>query len=347
MEKSNKEFINETSNNIDESRKIVDNKDDEIKRLNELLSLKEQTIQYITMTEEQYKQKCSFYSDLCSAKDAEIENLKAKIIDSQKQMEEKDLRQKSEGLLMIEVEQLKKDKERLLTLLRDTKEYKKFAEFAEDSNGVVSKDEQWIPEEVNKVVLNYFKLGGNVSQDIISQLLKDLNALFSEREKKQINRLKAKYLAEIATLKRRLVSRMPFDGVIAKKQISKLKSDLKNVSTSEKRPTAAFASLEEALKMVALLESKVAELEEQNSSLQAKINATTAPSETNEYVLKAKFMEGSEWMCKRVLEEIGVMMNAADGIIQEYNTRTKEKDTQSSIDIIYLARTQSWLLVLR
>ena len=42
---------------------------------------------------------------------------------------------KSESTILLEVDQLKQDKIRLIKLLQATKEYKEFSEFADDSGG--------------------------------------------------------------------------------------------------------------------------------------------------------------------------------------------------------------------
>lgn len=136
---------------------------------------------------------------------------------------QRDLRQCQEDLELqqnarpesqaVVVEQLKQDNERLLAMLRETKEYRDFAGFVEDSGGnVVSKPsvkaaanivEEWLPDEAFRVAHQFREQHGNdLTPALINQLLGDLNKIWREREKRQISRIKQQCAEQIAVLKR-------------------------------------------------------------------------------------------------------------------------------------------------
>jgi hypothetical protein len=105
-----------------------------------------------------------------------------------------------EGVLKVEVEQLKEDNARLLKMLKGTKEYQEFADFVDDSGGQVKgikpasislvnnvdlESEQWMPQEAFTLAHNFRDRHGNdLTPQLINQLLSDLNRIWRDREKK-------------------------------------------------------------------------------------------------------------------------------------------------------------------
>ena len=70
-------------------------------------------------------------------KDQEIAELKQKLFETQKQLDEVVLNRKSEGTALLQVEHYKMDNERLIKLLASTKEFENFGEFATASGEAV------------------------------------------------------------------------------------------------------------------------------------------------------------------------------------------------------------------
>ena len=66
---------------------------------------------------------------------------------------------------------------------------------------------------------------------MINKLLSELNRIWRDRERKQINRLKNKSHNEVNQLRRQLAMRAPHDEVQSQKQISRLKHDLRSCQT--------------------------------------------------------------------------------------------------------------------
>jgi hypothetical protein len=112
----------------------------------------------------------------------------------QGQCDELKLLKGADSALKVECEQLRIDNDRLLAMLRGTKEYQEFAGFVEDSGGnVVSKTaiDEWLPNEAFQLAHQFRERNGNdLTPALINQLLGDLNKIWRDREKRQIARIK-------------------------------------------------------------------------------------------------------------------------------------------------------------
>lgn len=102
---------------------------------------------------------------------------------------------------MLELECYKADNDRLIKLLNSTKEFKDFAEFAQDNKGSVrylagekkygkskiqddEEEESWIPQEAFKIAHNYReKYGEGLTETLINKMLKELNKVWRDRER--------------------------------------------------------------------------------------------------------------------------------------------------------------------
>ena len=70
-------------------------------------------------------------------KSVEVEKLEKELADVKQELAETKMTRKSEGQALLEIEHLRADNDRLIKLLKKTKDYKKFANFAEDNQGSV------------------------------------------------------------------------------------------------------------------------------------------------------------------------------------------------------------------
>jgi hypothetical protein len=158
---------------------------------------------------------------------------------------------RSVSTLKVEVEQLRKDNQRLMHMLKGTREYENFGQFVDDSGGLATRlpgaqpaheikedqeQQQWVPSDAFQMA-NQFRSehGNDLSPELITTLLSNLNKIWQDREKKQIQRLKTKSQEEITKLKRQLVARTPFDAIQAKKTIARLNSELSSVKAELNR----------------------------------------------------------------------------------------------------------------
>lgn len=89
--------------------------------------------------------------------------------------------------------------------------------------------EDWIPEEAFKVAHDFRnKCASIISQSLMNQLLQDLNRVWRQREKKQIQTIQNQSHKEIQYLRRQLSFRQPYDKVVAESEIKRLKKELKD-----------------------------------------------------------------------------------------------------------------------
>lgn len=78
--------------------------------------------------------------------------------------------------------------------------------------------DDWIPGQAHKLA-NDFRLhhGNDLSPELITELLRNLNNIWRIREKKAVARNRAKCNEEIVNLKRQMNAKMPMDTIILSK----------------------------------------------------------------------------------------------------------------------------------
>ena len=85
--------------------------------------------------------------------------------------------------------------------------------------------------------------GDELSFELVNDMLRDLNKIYRERERKQIARIKAQCKDEINMLKRKLSFRTPFDELYHRKNMSTMRSKVKNleqeIQKNERKKKAA------------------------------------------------------------------------------------------------------------
>ena len=82
----------------------------------------------------------------------------------------------------------------------------------------------WVPNDAYSLAHGFRKQFGNeLTPDLINDMLRDLNKIWREREKKQLARLKTAHTQELNILKRKLTHRTPLDEVVSKKSMACLK----------------------------------------------------------------------------------------------------------------------------
>jgi len=347
-------------------------KNAEIEELRQRLKSSENIDESKLVEAEQNKIQFSSLTTQLSEKEAELQETKNELQNALKQIQDLTLRIKSEGATLLEIEHLRDDNAKLVSLLKRTKEYKEFAEYVEDSSGAIrvptrsktpgrrktysdyKKDplDDWVPIEAFRLGQSFRMLNnGPLTDEIINKLLTDLNRIWRERERKQIDRIKTKLTSENADLKRQLAMRVPFDEVQANKHIARLKADIrtiqKDTKSSKTIPTTIFPPklevVDETLKMAGSLQRQNAELTEKCEKLQSKVADLENLLKSEEYE-KHKFMEGAAWMASRIQKEVSKYGDTLNELIREYNKRTEEKDLRGEIDALFVSSTQAWLL---
>mmetsp|Transcript_1246 Transcript_1246/g.1459 ORF Transcript_1246/g.1459 Transcript_1246/m.1459 type:complete len:187 (+) Transcript_1246:709-1269(+) len=160
------------------------------------------------------------------------------------------------------------DNERLIKLLASTKEFKNFAEFANDSGASVryldpqrepttchfpkyesklktlkqsEEMEDWIPEEAFKVAHDFRnKCAGQISTSLMNQFLKDLNKIWKAREEKTIARIKSECSREVQFLRRQVQFKKPYEKVMHETDVKRLRGELKSAKAALRENVAVI-----------------------------------------------------------------------------------------------------------
>ena len=330
-------ITNSNSERFSSNRKSLDENDKKIEELLVCIRNKDRVIETLTSNQifSQEKQEELFLE--LEAKNRELEKLSKKLKNTEKSIDTLFLNHKTEGQFVSELEHLKVDNQRLLSLLSKSQEYKFLGQFIEDSGGAHYIQSQkplndescnWVPSQLTKVI-EIYKKSPKLENEVMNTLLLEINKSFREREKTQILKLKHEYKTKINDLKRQLLMRQPYDNVKTQRQVSRLKTELKKanneISTIVAKPSNVIPKmqdLEETFKILNDLRHENSKLSEENSKLKK--------SSKN----KSQFIEGVGWLGEKVMKEKSEMHKLISGLLSNFEfdgTASKEK--------------QDWLLV--
>lgn len=85
----------------------------------------------------------------------------------------------------------------------------------------------WVPNDAYVLAHTFrSRFGNELTPELINDLLRDLNKIWHERERKQLARLKVEKSNEINNLRRKLTHRTPLDEVVSKKNIATLRKQV-------------------------------------------------------------------------------------------------------------------------
>lgn len=264
LETSNKALKDKMKQKFEVMNKELDEKADEMDKLNQKLRAKDETIKYYTANNEMTQRYTNTYKEDLEQQKNLNKKQNEKIAELEKQIDSLYIQKQSEGSLLLEIEHLKDDNLRLLQMLKSTSEFKDFAYLSETIPGgvrfmkptVIKKagitvqggktvpgkstssipnsqkdileNQNWIPSDCYSFAVQFKnKYNLDLSENLLNDLLTSLNKIWQEREKKQVNKLKSKYQGEIQSLRRKLAMKSGYDEFTAQKKISKLKKDLK------------------------------------------------------------------------------------------------------------------------
>lgn len=368
-----KEAIAQSHNNhevdaqIEEYKAQLEAKDEEIRKYVRVLNSPKEDREDKFVEEEQARFRMEEVYNQMEFKDKLVESLQDQLANARKDIDNFKRKQYSEATSLLEIEHLRSDNARLVNLLRGTKEYKDFAEYIEDSNGTVNvpakrkgcarrcaseqnqdKFEHWVPVEAFRIAQDL--KATPLTDDIVNKVLAELNRIWRERERKQVERVKGRYGVELANLRRQMAMRVPFTEVQANKHIAKLRAEIKalqrDAKLAAKVPTKERQKIEvvdEALKMAGSLQRQNADFSERNAALVRRVQELEQVMAGGEYE-KHKFMEGAAWISEKIAQELDTYGEQVNSLIAEYNARTEDKDLHGEIDALFVSTTQAWLL---
>ena len=176
------------------------------------------------------------------AKTLEADALRGKLEAQQHSVDFLSLSKRSEGTLLLEIEHFKADNKRLVSLLRQTQDFKDFAELTDGGSRYIPKVkpskkchgdtgkeiEDWVPSEAWGIAHQFLaKFGSCGFKSVhINRLLEDMNTAWRQREKEIIRQVKSKCAREVKDHKRKIQHTPRYDQVRTNSQINRLKSDL-------------------------------------------------------------------------------------------------------------------------
>jgi len=149
---------------------------------------------------------------------------------------------------------------------------------------------------------------------LINRLLAELNRIWKDRERRQIERIRYQCTKEVMSLRRQLNMRVPYDEVQTKRELERLRVELQR-SRKEVRElmyTKANAGrrpdpvdyVDADLKVFNKMTQDKKFLDEENDSLKNRILHLENLVQSNE-INRMKWMEGASWMagkCKSTVD---------------------------------------------
>ena len=320
---------------FDSQSRGYEEKDKKLEDLYTIIKNKDRVIETLTSNQIFSQEKLEELRIELENKNRDMEILYKRLKNTEKSIDTLFLNVKTEGEFISELEHLRVDNQRLLSLLSKSTEYKFLAEFYEVSDGAhyipgcKNPDEtySWVPSRVTKA-LEIYKKAPDLSESVISTLLLEINKSFRDREKVLIGKIKHESQVKIDDLKRQLIMRKPYDNVSTSRQNSRLKNELKKANNeisviNQKQPTVVprMQDLESTLKMINGLKVENEKLVRENKRLK------------EGRIGKSQFLEGVGWLGEKVMKEKMQMHSLIANILKE-------------VDGEELSDKREWVLVL-
>lgn len=178
-------------------------------------------------------------------------------------------------------------------------------------DSVIDEKVLWVPEEAFKFAHEFrLKYQGELTDTLIEKLLFELNKIWSQREQRLIQRIKANCAAEISSLRRQLAYNPRYDEQQAQSTISRLKKELKQAYKENREAYAQRADrnppgvkfVSEAMKMSRDVNRTKKQCKEQNQLLKQKV-AENEQLEVVDNNKKVIFHQGAQWISNKILQE--------------------------------------------
>lgn len=229
-------------------------KDEEIIELKSVLRQKDEIIASLKVHCQLEDRKLRSFATSAAQNAKKIETVSGQLDKSKKKVDSCKLAKRNEGTLFVEIEHYKLDNARLVTLLKNTKEFADFAEFAEASEGIrylpkgntvkisaENEKDDWVPSQSFKMVKDFLAKYGNTGFNgvQINQLLEDLNAIWRRREKNLLSQVRSKCNRELEALRRQVTNAPCYEQVVSDDKINRLKSDLRRANSDLRNVASA------------------------------------------------------------------------------------------------------------
>lgn len=243
---------------------------------------------------------------------------------------------------MLELEHYKADNDRLIKLLGDKNKY--FSDFAKDNKGSVRylagpvkygksecdepEDNSWIPHEAFEIAHQFRDSNGNaLSETMINKMLRELNKVWRDRERRQIARVKNSCSTELKDLRRQMTMRAPVSENKLQKEVQRLKDQLKEAKRDLRNNVAKrhddkrglqVDHVQEALSTAGKYQDERRNMWEENKMLKQKVSDLNGIVQ-NEDADRSKFMDGASWMARKAIVENEATQQKLNELTNAYN----------------------------
>jgi len=160
----------------------LDEKNREIERLRTISKDRVDQLSVVSVSHGQADARINRLEDDVDSKDREIARLKNELSEARATITDLQSIKKSEGLAILEIEHLRSDVKRLVKMLRTTKEYSDFADFADDNSGSI----RFLKDNMRQTLVDtsFKKLssGGMTSPEKVIERLCVKESLLDEKE---------------------------------------------------------------------------------------------------------------------------------------------------------------------
>ena len=348
-------------NKIADYQNEINLREEEIARLKARVHQKAEELKVAEIGTMAHRTKANHAVDESKANSYKVSVLESQVKELKQDLIDNNTLRKSEGTAFLEIEHLKADNDRLIKLLQSTKEYKSFSKFALDSLGSVRfmpatkkkkwavkhwgantivenvppnyEEENWIPQEAFDTAYGFkLKYGNELNDTLINKLLKTLNLVWRDRERRQIARVRNECNSEIQKLKRQIVSTAPLSEVNAKSEIQRLKTQLfdsqhklrQNIVQKKKnlRQTEISDHVETAFKIAGDLQDERNKVLQENQILKVRLLDAEKLHKDQDFE-RAKFMQGAAWQATKSLNENIELKENVEVLIADFKSHER------------------------
>ena len=322
-------------------------KENDIDWFKESIKGKEDRIQNVTAAHDVYKERTIRGSENVSDRQKIIVGLKKKEKELQEELDELKEKRRVEGTAFTEVERLRADNERLLSMLggrkrRTGSKGKPKESMATSKLNPKKTQKEWSSEDAFKLGKDILhKNNGILNEESMNLLLIDLNKIWREREDKQLDRIRKDYTMEIENLKREGMMSDGYSAVDARKEVGRLTSDLNTVYNDVKTDIVAGKKDEnnpqktdvvgDTLKATSKLQSERIKLYKENERLKAQVEKLKSNINVGGKA-KEKYMEGAAWMGNTLAKETDNFANFMSRLCEDYIAKRREKEARGEVD---------------
>lgn len=353
---SQKDLVDKSRTKVDSYQDEINTRNTEIRKLNMIISNKENELKQTNVAESLASMKVDEKEKCLSTQEREIADLKQKLADAERANDLLRQDKRSEGTVMLELEHFKADNARLINLLEKQGGSKEFAQFAQDHKGPVRylagpktygkaecqepEENSWIPQEAFEIAHSYRDQHGDaLSEAMIEKMLRELNKVWRDRERRQIARVKLQCNTEIKDLRRQITMQAPVSETNQTRQITRLKDQLKEAKKDLRNNVAKRKEdsnrpeitdhIKEALDTAGKFQDERRKMWQENKVLKQRVQDMERLVKDEE-ADKSKFMDGASWMARKAIVESQTTQQRLDEMVKDFDSKKRESEVHGN-----------------